>query len=386
MPTQEAVRSEVLARIDGIAEALADEVGAAESAGRLPDSTVELLRSARLLWLKVPAELGGFEAEPALQIEVFERLALANPSAAWCTFIYADTAGMATSRLGDEGLARYLDGGDVAPTAGGGGLRPGKLRRVDGGYRLTGRFRYGSGITGATWVHLAGVLAEEDGGRMTMRQCLVRKDDLRLDDNWDVLGMRGTGSIDFAADDVFVPAELTYEAQCAPLRGGRQYRTGVAGYLGYTIPAVAAGAARRALDEVVAGAAGSVRGYRSPKPLADNPAFHRFVGEADQKLKAAKALMMANGERLMEAVDRQGGTTDAQEVEVRAAAALATNLALEVITGLVPLAGGSGMRTGSLVEQALRDIAVMTTHYVVAGSAIEHYGRALLGLPADPLG
>lgn len=112
--------------------------------------------------------------------------------------------------------------------------------------------------------------AESAGGRMTMRQCLVGKDDLQLDDNWDVLGMRGTGSMDFAAEDVFVPAELTYEAQCAPLRGGRQYRTGVAGYLGYTIPAVAAGAARRALDEVVAGAAGSVRGYRTPKPPADN--------------------------------------------------------------------------------------------------------------------
>lgn len=110
------------------------------------------------------------------------------------------------------------------------------------------------------------------------------------------------------------------------------------------------------------------------------------MGEADQKLKAATALMMANGEPLMEAVDRHGGTADAQEVEVRAAAALATNLALEVITGLISLAGGSGVRSGSLVEQALRDIAVMTTHYVVAGSAIEHYGRALLGLPADPLG
>ncbi len=164
---QATVRDEVFARIDGIAEALAAEVDAAEAGGRLPDSTVELLRSARMFWLKVPAELGGFEAEPALQVEAFERLALANPSAAWCTFIHADTAGMATSKLGDEGLAIYLGDGDVPATAGGGGLRPGKLEQVDGGYRLTGRFRYGSGITAARWVHLAGVLADEgDGGRV----------------------------------------------------------------------------------------------------------------------------------------------------------------------------------------------------------------------------
>lgn len=382
---QAAVRDEVFARIDGIAEGLAAEVDAAEACGRLPDTTVELLRSARMFWLKVPAELGGFEAEPALQIEAFERLALAHPAAAWCTFIHADTAGMATSKLGEEGLAIYLEDGDVPATAGGGGLRPGKLEAVDGGYLLTGRFRYGSGITAARWVHLAGVLADTGDG-VRVRQCLVRKDDLELSDNWDVLGMRGTGSMDFDANGVFVPSEMTYPADTTPLRGGRQYRTGVAGYIGYTIPAVAAGAARRALDEVIAGAANSIRGYRAPRSLADTPAFQSFVGEADQKLKAATALMIVNGERLMDAVDRQGRTTETQEAEVRAAAAVATRLVMDVITELVRMAGGTGVKTGSGVERALRDIATMSTHLVVADSALEQYGRFMLGLPAEPLG
>ncbi len=380
MGSQVAVRDEVLARIDGIAA----DVGAAEAAGRLPDSTVALLRAAGIFRLKAPAEVGGFEAEPALQVEAFERLALASPAAAWCSFIHADTAGMATSRLGDEGLALYLDGGEVPATVGGGGLRVGALEVVDGGYRLTGKFRYGSGITAARWVHLAGAVRAE--GEVEVRQCLVRKDDLELLDDWDVLGMRGTGSMDFNAHRVFVPAALTYVPGGQPVRGGRMYRTGLAGFIGHSIPAVAAGATRRALDELIAGAPASIRGYRRPRPFAENEALQRFVAEADQKLKAAMALMVANGERLMELVDEQGCTTELQEAEVRAAGTVATRLVFDVVTELARMAGGSGMRNGTEVGRALRDVTTMTTHFFVADSALEQYGRFMLGLPADPLG
>jgi indole-3-acetate monooxygenase len=383
--SQAEVRDEVLGQIDAIAGALEAEVDAAEAAGRLPASTLEILRSARLFWLKTPTELGGFEAEPALQVEAIERLAIAHPAAAWCMFIQADVAGLITTHLDDDALAIYLDGGEVPATAGGGGLRPGVLEAVDGGYRLTGRFRYGSGITGAKWVLLGGLLTDAEGG-VSVRQCVMRKDDLELLDNWNVLGMRGTGSMDFNANGAFVPANFTWPVEAPPLRGGRQYRTGLGGYIGYTIPAVTAGIARRALNAVIRDSATTLRGYSSAKPLADSAAFHSFIGQADLRLKAAIAMMIANGEALMRSVDAQGRPTDAQEAEVRAAAAMATRLTLDVVHELARYSGGSSLKTGATVERAVRDITMASSHLVVTDSAIEQHGRFMLGLPADPMG
>ena len=255
-----------------------------------------------LLRLKVPVELGGHEAEPGLQFEVFERVAMVNVAAAWCYFIWADSVGDACARLTDDGLARLLADDDVPIVCGGGGLRPGVLRPVPGGYRMTGTFRYGSGIHAASWVLLLG-RADRDDGRPEMRACLVAKDDLTLADDWHVLGMRGTGSVGFAADDVFVPAEMTYAASARPRRGGRVYRTGIIGYLGFPLPAVTLAIARRALDELTTTASNLTRGYTRPRTLAERATFQHFLGEADVRLAAARALMLARGTDLMDAVE-----------------------------------------------------------------------------------
>ena len=83
--------------------------------------------------------------------------------------------------------------------------------------------------------------------------------------------MRGTGSGDYAVHDAFIPAEMTYAARDAPLRGGRVYRTGIIGFLGYPLPAVTLAIARRALDELTVTAASVMRGYSRPRPLAGGP-------------------------------------------------------------------------------------------------------------------
>src|SRR5207342_637532 len=101
----------------------------------------------------------------------FERVALTNASAAWCFFIYADSVGAVCARLPDGGLERLLATGDVPVVCGGGGLRPGALQSVPGGYRLTGRFRYGSGMDAAAWVLLQGLYSDADGGTPKVRVC-----------------------------------------------------------------------------------------------------------------------------------------------------------------------------------------------------------------------
>ena len=244
-------RADLLQRVDAIAEVLEADADLGDDLGRLPATTVDALRSAGLLSLKVPRGLGGFEAEPALQYEVFERVAYHNIAAGWCLFIYADTLGMITARIGDAGLAAILGGGETPVTCGGGGLRPGTLEPTEGGMLLSGRFRYGSGIHAAQWVLMSGLLAGE-GPRPQAFNCVLSKDALTVHDTWNVHGLKATGSHDFSADRLFVPDAMIFPAGGPPLRGGRQYRTGVAGYLSYTVPAVCGAVARRGLDELVA--------------------------------------------------------------------------------------------------------------------------------------
>ena len=196
--------------------------------------------------------------------------ALTNASAAWCLFIYADSVGAVTARLPDGGIERLLAAGDVPIVCGGGGLRPGTLRADQGGYRLTGRFRYGSGIHAADWILLQGLVTDGNGGPPRVRVCVLPKDAVEVQDTWHVLGMRATGSNDFAVDDVFVPEDMTYPPGIPPRRGGRMFRTGIVGFLGYPVPAVTIGIARRALDELTALASGmtrwATRDHRSSPP------------------------------------------------------------------------------------------------------------------------
>ena len=377
-------RDELFDRIDTIALLLAADVAQGDQLRHLPDTTVAAMRGAGLLELKVPSVLGGAEAEPRLQFEVFERVAMSNACAAWCLFIYADSLGGACANLSEAGLEMLL--ADGFPTmCGGGGLRPGRLVVDVGGFRLTGNFRYGSGIHGARWALLMG-LVDSGGARPEIRMCVVPTAGLDVGDTWHVLGMRGTGSTDYAARDLFVPEEMTYPAGGAPRRGGRMFRTGIAGYLGYPIPAVAVGIVQRALDEVVAGAGSTMRGYGRPAALASRSTFQSFVGEADLRLRAARALMVSDGDDLMDHVERGERDLREREAQTRAAGAWAVKTASEVLADLVRFAGGGAMREGTVIERAVRDLAVAASHLLVSDSAYENHAQFLLGLEgADPM-
>lgn len=384
-PTVELERADLFERVDRIAEVLEADADAGDVLGRLPDTTIDALRSVGLLALKMPRVLGGFEAEPALQYEIFERVAYHNIAAGWCLFIYADTLGMITARISDAGLAAILDGHDVPVTCGGGGLRPGTLEPAEGGMLLSGQFRYGSGIHAAQWVLMSGLLAG-DGRRPQVFNCVLSKDALTVHDTWNVHGLKATGSHDFSVDRLFVPHVMIFPAGGPPLRGGRQYRTGVAGYLSYTVPAVCGAVARRGLDELIASAAGRVRGYTKMNALSSRAVFQRFVGEADTKLSSARSLMLSTGTDLMEQIEQPGADVRALDARTRAAAAFATRVATDVVHDLVRFTGGDALRIGHFLEKGLRDVTMAASHLLVNEVAYENHAQFLLGIPgADPL-
>lgn len=351
----------------------------------LPPATLETLKKSDLCLLKYPAVLGGAEADNALQFEVFERLAYHSAVASWCYFIYADLIARVAAFLPESGLEKIFRSG-LPMICGGGGMMIGELTPATGGYRVSGRWVYGSGIDGADWVVLLAA-QKNKGGLPEILSCVVPRSDIQVVDNWHVLGMRGSGSSDFLADGLFVPADMTFRFDAPPLRGGAIFRLGLMGYVGHTVPATALGIARRALDEASRIAKEKMRGYGKRAPLAKRGVFQAFVGESDLQLRAARALMLDNGRRIVADAERTGVMQPENEAEVRAAGCYTTRLAVRIVDEAVRYVGGDAIRQGSRLEQALRDVHTAATHFFVSDSSIESHAQFLLGIEgADPMG
>ena len=195
------------------------------------------------------------------------------------------------------------------------------------------------------------------------------------------MGLRGSGSGDFGVRDVFLPADMTFGRAAKPARGGAMYRLGTFGYAGLCMPAVMIGAARRALDELAASAASKDRGYMHRTTLARRGAFQNFLGKADLELKAALALSIGMGEKLLRDAARLGESPPANEAEARAVGVHCSRVAVETINGVVAYAGGSGVRAGHLFERTLRDMHMANTHAFVSDIALENHAHFLMNLP-----
>ena len=346
-----------------------------DAARRLSGPVLDFLREPDLLRLKLPQELGGAEADNALQFEIYERIAYHNAAASWCAIIYTDMIALATSTMTDAGIQALLDKG-LPLICGGGGRLIGKVEPQAGGYRLNGKWTYGSGLEGSDWT---AVMAMNPNDPTAAMMCLLPTAHVRSLDNWDAMGLNGTGSTEFVIEDVFVPADMAFAMGTLPVRGGPSFRLGVSGLIGHTVPAVAIAVARHALDDLVAVAREKQRGYMTRQTIGSRPAFQAFVGKADLQLKAARALMIENGLQLT-ALAEAGGNSLALEAEVRAAGTWVTELSAHIASDIFRWAGGEAVHAGSRFERALRDIHVASTHYCINNTSLESHGQYLLGM------
>ncbi len=187
--------------------ALADQVPADETNGTLTGKSVSLLEDVGLFRMKLPRELSGFEADPVTQLVVLEELARANISAAWCTMVGATGVSLPGAFLPDEAVAEMFAGGRV-PRCATVGMPMGEAAAVDGGYRLTGRWPFASGVRHSEWISTSAVVKESAPAEVL--KVVIRTDSAELHDNWQVVGLKGTGSCDFSTSDLFVPEAFTW--------------------------------------------------------------------------------------------------------------------------------------------------------------------------------
>ena len=362
------------------------EAGAAESEeiATLPAASVAALYDSGLLRLKMPHVLGGAEADLVTQLDVLEAVSRIDPASGWCLMIGAASLGGLAAFLPDDAIEEVFVGGRP-PKVAGAAAPSATATPVAGGYHITGRWQFGSGIQHAEWVSAgARVSGGGDGDDRHPRQLRVvmPRHKVKVHDNWQVMGLRGTGSCDFSVDDLFVPEQFAWDATLTePRRGGALYRLGRPGFVTNEHSAFALGVGRRALDAVTAVAAAKMRGYNSVNLLAERPAFQRALGECDMRLRAARSLNVEILEAAWQSVCAGVTPPPALQAQLRGCATYTTDVAADVVSQAFRYGGGAALFTTSILQQCLRDINAAAQHQMVSDTAYENHGQFLLGLP-----
>jgi len=378
-------------RSEKLIAAIRDRRGEFEAAGdraeelrTLPEDTVATVRSLGLFWLKTPPELGGTPLSPVEFCDVIEELAYTDVSTAWAAMIGAGCCGLAGGWLPEAGAREVFAAGRPLPVLAGQLAPRGTGQPVEGGYVVTGRWGFSSGLPHADW--LIGAFrtegrAQADGtdagagtGFGSMIVFVAPKSDAEVIDTWYVAGLQGTGSLDFRMDGVFVPAEMTYQLGAAAVRGGDLFRLGMPAFVSNEVPPLCVGLARRALDDMTGLALKTARFPGGPT-VSDRAVFHKELGRAETKLKAAR---LVHRDAMADAwATARSGTIppEGQQHAVTAASVYAVETAAEVVSDLFRYGGGRVLALSSPMQRHLRNALAARQHLALSEEGYEAAGR-----------
>ena len=208
----------LLEQVERIGPILQASGAKSEELGTLAPEAVAALREAGLFRLKLPATVGGAEADPITEMLVLEGLAYHDLTSGWCTMVGATGIASLGTFLPQAGLDTVFAGGQI-PTAAISFFPAGRAAREPGGFRLSGRWRFNSGIRHSEWF-VGGTVVEgteaESGGRPIVMFSALPAKDVTLYDNWGgVTGLRGTGSCDCSVEDYFLPEHSASSGICS---------------------------------------------------------------------------------------------------------------------------------------------------------------------------
>jgi alkylation response protein AidB-like acyl-CoA dehydrogenase len=342
---------------------------------RLPDELVATLGESGLLRAGAPAEVRGLELPPGVALRCAEAVARGNASAGWCVSI-AITSSLLVAYLPPSSREALF--GDGRGVAAGVWAPRGTARMVDGGVVVSGRWAFCSGITHADMM-FAGCLIDD---QRVPSVVALRKEDLQILDTWHTLGLRGTGSHDTVADEVFVPADRVFSIFNGPVVDRPLYRFPVFGFFALSIGAAAMGNARGAIDDLIELACAK-KGLGSTRTLAERPATQAAVATAESALSAAQALYYQAIETAWQTSQGGEGVSLEARNRLRLAATHATRTAADVVRDMYDLAGGTAIYDSSPLQRRFRDAYTATAHFQVNEASRELPGRILLDQQAD---
>lgn len=380
--------AEFHARLDAVLPLVESRAAEAEAQGYLTDDVVAALRKAGIYTMLFPREVGGAELLPYDAMTVIERLAYTHASAGWCAIGNNMEGTTLAIYVEDEGIKKvFAKGADI--TIAGNGVPRGFARPVDGGYMIRGNWAYGSGIQHAEWVHSGCFVTDASGKDMVFGsngqpKIVVThhpRATIKLMGNWDVLGLRATGSFDYTlseGDELFVPTHMTYDFDIgAPRRGGVQGALGLAGYSAWAHSSWAVGVGRRMLDELVK----VIVPRQDPFGKSCESASFKFqFAQAEARFRAARALVHETWKEVSETCARGESPSLEQMTMIKLSLRHIHDVLSNVSTFAHRAARGASLHNTPM-QRFYRDIHSGTQHILMADQIVEECGRALLGLP-----
>jgi indole-3-acetate monooxygenase len=364
--------SELGKRATALVPLLDEHADFADEFGYLSDEVVAALHADGLFAMWVPGALGGAELNPLQSLEVIEQLSYGDPSAGWVVMAASLSIGTGAAYLADEAVGELFADGKL-PVIAGQGTRPGVAVPTEGGFLVSGSWSFASGIKHATHIHTLAIIE----GTGEPRIFVVPVDKATLIDNWDVLGLRGTGSIDYTIDGVFVPEAYSHFAVTEePRRGGNLYHIGIIGFAEICHSGWALGVGRRLLDEL----AGLVQEKAGrPGAQADNAAFHEGFAKAEARYRSARAFVIEAWTDALATLDTGEHLAVRQHTLIRLALANVTH-ALHDVANFVYLAGGTTALRSGTIQRIYRDVHAGTQHVTSSPVVVQTCGRELAGL------
>jgi alkylation response protein AidB-like acyl-CoA dehydrogenase len=357
-----------------------------EADRELPRPLFEALADAGLFQLALPRTLGGAEIDLPGYVQALEEIGKADASAAWvvnqCAIFatYAARMPRDIARLIWIDTPRSVVANTPLPTA--------QAVVVPGGYRVTGRQGFSSGCRHAAWL-AARARVLEDGqwrlrdGEPEQLYLFVPAAEAKLLDTWHVRGMRGTGTHDFAVNDVFVPAERTVLQTGAPLlETGPLYQIPRTLLFGSGDAALALGMARSCLAAFLE-LASAKKPRAMQTTLRDQPLVQAAIGHAEADLRSGRTLLTEAVREIWTEATSTGATRQDGHATLRLAVIHAIRLAVQVVDTIYNAAGVTAIYESNVIQRHFQDIHVISQHLQGRLSYYELVGKHLLGMEVD---
>ena len=362
---------------------------------RLPKVLVEEFHAAGFYGMVIPRALGGLQVDPLTYVRVVELLAEAAGSAGW-NVANNSIGQLVTLGLPDEGVQEIYGRRADTVIAGTAVMGGGRAVPVDGGYRVTGRWPFGTGCQESSWMLGSFQIFDgdqprrsADGNSVFWRGLFARAEAQLVEGSWDVTGMRATGSFDWTVKDFFLPERRTMIHAGVPLDNQWGHWPGLTSalpaqaWVGPHQCAVITGLARAGINALVELAADKTPRGRTGR-LCDNPQVQDAVGRAEAVLNAGRAGRSAMITELWNTVAAGEETTLEQRARCRLAAVYAADCAREAMDLMYRHGGSTSYRRESRLSECWRDLQVVGQAATLAPEWYPIGGRALMGMDPGP--
>jgi alkylation response protein AidB-like acyl-CoA dehydrogenase len=376
----------MLEQIKKIGPILEENAQANDDLGKLNDATFNALRPLRMSHIFAAEENGGLQLSPSQGMKLIEAITYYSGSAGWISMVHACVSAMAAAFLPDSAVDKLFAPGTENRFSGQ-GTPTGMMKKVEGGYLLNGKWSYGSGMYHATYTHSAALVddgtgkpAKDENGNVIVLCAHAPVGEHGLLGNWDVIGLRATGSIDYDAKDIFIPDDFVFPILTAePQRLKEFFSLGVVGLAAIGHSGWAIGTGRRMMDEI-AKFARSKTGRSGL--LGESDKFWFDYGRAEARVRAARAFLFEVWADIEASIEAGQRVSTRQISLIHLAKSEVHEAGVEGCQFAYRAAGGASLRAG-VMQRVFREMMTAANHFTINPNIVGAAGREIGGVWSD---